>query len=346
MKIAQISASYTPVAPKENKAIYSHVAWLTEGLIEKGNEVHLFASHESKTSAVLHSVDFINGNQIAIEQKRYEQWGLLSDCYKKANEGMFDIIHSHFNVMSAFFSDLTKTPTLISIHSPIEPWMVPILKNYKHLNYVSFSKSQRSQLLELNWVANIYHGVDLDLFTFNEVPKDYALFLGRITSDKGTQYAIEASKKADFDLKIAGSSYQTEAYWHNEIAPHINGTSVRYIGEATLEEKIPILQDAKVLLFPIEWEEPFGYVMIEAMACGTPIIAFNRGSVPEIVRDGVTGFIVNTVEEMAEALKKIHTIDRKEVRKRAEMFFSSKQMVDNYDVVYKRIIEKNKENNK
>jgi glycosyltransferase involved in cell wall biosynthesis len=342
MKIAQISASYTPVSPHENKAIYSHVAWLVEGLVDKGHEVHLFASNKSETSATLHSVDFVNGNQIAVEQKRYEQWGLLSDCYKKANEGMFDIIHSHFNVMSAFFSDLTKTPTLISIHSPIEPWMVPILKNYKHLNYVSFSLSQRKQLPELNWVANIYHGVDLDLFTFNEKPENNALFLGRITSDKGTHHAIAASKESGFDLQIVGSSYQTEAYWHDEIAPHINGTSIRYLGEATLDEKIPILQRAKVLLFPIEWEEPFGYVMIEAMACGTPIIAFNRGSVSEIVKDGVTGFIVNTVEEMAEAMKKIDTIDRKEVRKRAEMFFSSNQMVDNYNIVYKRIIEKSK----
>lgn len=342
MKIAQISASYTPVSEKENKAIYSHVAWLTEGLIKKGNEVHLFASGESKTSATLHSVDFINGNQIAIEQKRYEQWGLLSDCYKKANQGMFDIIHSHFNVMSAFFSDLTKIPTLISIHSPIEAWMVPILKNYKHLNYVSFSRSQRSQLPELNWVANIYHGVDLDLFTYNDKPKEYALSLGRITSDKGTHHTITACKEAGFDLKIAGSSYQTEEYWHNEIAPYINGSSVRYIGEATLEGKIPIIQNAKVLLFPIEWEEPFGYVLIEAMACGTPIIAFNRGSVPEIVKHGVTGFIVNTVEEMSDALKKIDTIDRKEVRKRAEMFFSSKQMVNNYNAVYQRLIEESK----
>lgn len=342
MKIAQISASYTPVSERENKAIYSHVAWLIEGLVDKGNEVHLFASNKSKTSATLHSLDFIQGNQIAIEQKRYEQWGLLSDCYKKANEGMFDIIHSHFNVMSAFFCDVTKTPTLISIHSPIEQWMIPILRNYKHLNYVSFSLSQRSQLPELNWVANIYHGVDLDLFTFNEKSEEYALFLGRITSDKGTHHAIAAAGKSNIDLQIVGSSYQTEAYWHDEIAPHINGTSVRYLGEATLDEKIPILQKAKVLLFPIEWEEPFGYVMIEAMACGTPIIAFNRGSVSEIVKDGVTGFIVNTVEEMAEALKKIDTIDRREVRKRAEMFFSSKQMVDNYNIVYKRIIEKNK----
>lgn len=343
MKIAQITASYTAVTKKENKAIYSHVAWLTEGLIEKGHTVDLYASKDSDTSAQLHSLDFSEEKQSPVEQTRYKQWASISDCYRNAQKGLHDIVHSHFNIMSAFFADLVNVPTVISIHSPIEEWMKPILMKYKHLNYISFSRAQRKQMPELNWVANIYHGVDMDMFTCNETPSDYALFLGRITKDKGTSEAIEACKIAGIPLRIAGASYESETYWHTEIAPHVNGETVRYVGAATFDGKIALLQNAKVLVFPTHYHEAFGYVMIEAMACGTPVIAYNHGSVPEIVRHGETGFIVNSVEEMAEALKKIDTIDRSVVRKRAELFFSAKQMVEGYQIVYKRILDqKNK----
>lgn len=344
MKIAQLTASYTPVEKKQNKAIYSHVAWLTEGLCDLGHEVHLFANKNSKTDAHLHSLDFsIDNENASIEQIRYKQWALISDCYKMAQEGKIDIIHSHFNIMSSFFADLASdVPTLISIHSPIEEWMKPILSKYKNLNYISFSWAQRKQMPELNWVANIYHGVDTELFTYNDTPGSAALFLGRITAEKGPHDAIAACKEAGIPLRIAGASYETEAYWQKEIQPHIDGRDIQYIGEADFDRKIALLQNAKVLVFPTHYHEAFGYVMIEAMACGTPVIAFNNGSVPEIVKDGKTGFIVNSVEEMAAALKKIDTISRDDVRKRAEFFFSDKQMVSGYEAVYQRIIEKNK----
>ena len=171
-------------------------------------------------------------------------------------------------------------------------------------------------------------------------PKDHALFLGRITSEKGAHEAIEAAKMAGIKIEVAGVGYEKEEYWHSQIAPHVNGDNVKYIGEASFTSKIEYLQNAKVLLFPTHYDEVFGYVMIEAMSCGTPVIAFNRGSIPEIIKDGVTGFVVDTVEEMAEDIKKIDTIDRKVVRKRAERFFSSGRMVENYDLVYKRMIKK------
>jgi len=338
MNIAQLTAQGVPVTKKSNKAIYSHVAWLSDGLVKLGHKVHLYASPDSKTKAELHSVDIEMDETEYADKAQYMEWSNISDCYLEAENGTFDIIHSHLNVRTAFFSNLVPIPTIISIHSPIEPWMKPILTKYKHLKYISFSKAQRLQMPELNWIANIYHGVDMKLFTFNETSEDFALFLGRITTDKGTHDAISACKLADIPLRIAGVSYETEPYWHKEIAPHINGESIQYLGEVGFDKKIELLQKAKVLVFPTHYHEAFGYVMIEAMACGTPIVAFNNGSVPEIVRHGVTGFIVNNVEEMAEAIKKIDTIDRKTVRIRAENYFSVKKMVNGYDSVYKRLV--------
>lgn len=340
MRIAQITASYYPVSKNQNKAIYSHVAWLTQGLVDLGHAVDMYASPQSETEAKLFGVDFSNGKELTNDQRKYEQWALLSECYRQAGSGKYDLIHSHFNVMSAFFADLVKTPTLISIHSPIEDWMRPILKHYKHLNYVSFSHSQRSQMPELNWVANIYHGVDTNIFSYNEKPEDYVLFIGRITGEKGPHEAIVAAIEAGVDIRIAGASYETENYWHQKIAPYINGENVRYLGNVSFEDKIPLIQKAKAVLFPITCMEAFGYVMIEAMSCGTPVIAYNNGSVPEIVKDGVTGYIVNDVPGIVKAIKKIDKIDRSAVRKRAETFFSSRQMVDNYETVYRRIIKK------
>ncbi|HMP67650.1 MAG TPA: glycosyltransferase family 4 protein [Candidatus Paceibacterota bacterium] len=340
MRIAQVTASYYPVEKNQNKAIYSHVAWLSQGLVDMGHSVDMYASPKSKTDANLISIDFATEDSKKTEQKKYEQWALLSSCYKNAKLDKYDLIHTHFNVMSAFFADLVSTPTLISIHSPIEDWMRPILRHYKHLNYVSFSHSQRESMKELNWVANIYHGVDTEIFKYNKTPEDYVLFIGRITGEKGPHEAIVSAIEAGTNILVAGASYETENYWHQKIAPYINGTSVKYLGDVSFDKKIPLFQNAKAVLFPTQCEEAFGYVMIEAMSCGTPVIAYGNGSVPEIVKDGVTGYIVNSVPEMVKAIKKIDKIDRTKVRKRAEMFFSAKQMVDNYETVYRRIIKK------
>lgn len=345
LRIAQIAPSSTPISAKENKAIYSHIANLVDEFIDKKHDVTLFGNPESNTKGrTIGSVFNTNNDE---ENKttlaRYEQWGLLSDCYLEAKQGKFDIIHSHLTVMTGFFSRTEKeTPTLISIHSPIEEWMKPILMKHKDEKYISFSLAQRKQLPELNWYANIYHGVDTEMFAFEENPDDYILFLGRITHDKGAHIAIEACKNANVNLRIAGRSYSTENYWHEMIEPHINGSSVRYFGEVSLEEKIPLIQKAKAVIFPTLYHEAFGYVLIEAMSCGTPIIAYGNGSVPEIIKDEITGFIVNTEEEMTEAINKIDTIERKKVRNRAEQFFSLKQMLINYESVYRRLIQETK----
>jgi len=342
-KIAQIAPTSNPISSESNKAIYSHIAQLVDGFVDKKHDVTLFGHQESQIKGKLHtsvfSVDEENKKFVA----RYEQWGIISDCYTQVRQGLFDLVHSHMNVMTGFFSRVEKNvPTLISVHSPIEDWMKPILLKHKDEKYISFSLAQRKELPQLNWYSNIYHGVDTDLFAFEETPEDYILFLGRITHDKGAHIAVEACKKGGIPLRLAGRSYSTEGYWHDKIESHINGVSVRYVGEVSLQEKIPLIQKAKAIIFPVLWNEPFGYVLIEAMSCGTPVIAFPNGSVPEIVKDGKTGFLVNNVEEMAQALKKIDTIDRRQVRKRAEQFFSLKQMLLHYDSVYHRVVKETK----
>ncbi len=340
MRIAQIAPAGTPADARANKAIYSHIAQLADGFAQKKCQVTLYGHPDSVIGGEVRSSTFSHENADQALLARYEQWGILSDCYLAAKQGSFDIIHSHLNIMTGFFSRLEQdTPTLISIHSPIEEWMKPILLKHRHERYISFSLAQRQQLPELNWYANVYHGVDTNLFAFEKKPEDYALFLGRITSDKGAHIAINACKAAGVPLRIAGRSYGTEGYWHEMIEPHVNGASIRYFGEVSLTEKIPLIQKAKVLVFPTLYQEAFGYVLIEAMSCGTPVIAFANGSVPEIVKHGVTGFLVKDEQEMAEALKKIDTIDRKEVRKRAEQFFGLKKMLSHYDSVYRRVIQ-------
>ena len=187
-------------------------------------------------------------------------------------------------------------------------------------------------------MANIYHGVDTRLFAFNPEPKDYFLYLGRVTEEKGVHLAIEAAQAAGVRLKIAGGSYPSEGYWHKSIEQAINGESVRYMGEADETAKIELLRGAKALLFSTQFDEVFGLVMIEAMSCGTPVIAWRSGSVPEVVSDGKTGFIVDSVEGMTKAILDIDRISRAETRQRAVDFFSQQKMTQGYLRVYERVI--------
>ncbi len=340
LHIAQIAPVNHPISANQNKAIYSHIGHLVDGFIAKKNEVTLYGDPVSKVSGAVKSCVFHDDEANKATVARYEQWGLLSDCYLEAQKGSYDVIHSHMNVMTGFFSRLEKEiPTLISIHSPIEEWMKPILLKHRDEKYISFSLAQRKQMPELNWYANIYHGVDTDLFAYEENPDDYVLFIGRITHDKGAHVAIAAAKDAGVMLRIAGRSYGSEDYWHQRIEPHINGKDVRYVGEVSLHDKISLIQKAKAVVFPTYYNEAFGYVLIEAMSCGTPVIAFPNGSVPEIVKNGVTGFLVENQEEMTEAIRRISSIDRKQVRNRAEQFFSLKKMLNHYDSVYHRVVQ-------
>ena len=340
MRIAQLTSNLHKVSPTSTQAIYSHAAWLTNGLVGLGNDVTLFASGDSETAGKLFSVSEKTTFAQTEEYRRNYLNLLASKCYE--NAANFDIIHSHLTLISSYFSNFVDTPTVISVHSPIDGHTKIFVEHYKNNNYVSFSLAQRKQMPDLNWVANVYHGVDTKLFSYNETPKDYFLYLGRITEEKGVHFAIEAAKAAGVPLVIAGRSYQAEGYWHEHMEKNIDGKMISYIGEANFETKIEYLRNAKALLFPTQYDEVFGLVMIEAMACGTPVIGWNKGSVSEVIQDGHTGFVVNSVDGMVKAINNIDKIRRADCRKRAEMFFSIEKMVAGYERVYLRIIEEHR----
>jgi len=343
MKIVEISRELYPTNRISNNAIYSHVATLADGLSEVGNDVDLFCTDESVSKATIHpSFSPISKMDATEKTKRYHTFKHISNAFEFAKKESADIIHSHFTLLANFFYRLVDIPTVVSIHSPISDEIKPFLEDSKDCKFISFSLAQRKQMPQLNWVANIYHGVDTSLFSFEPEGGDYMLYLGRITEEKGVHFAIETAKATGIPLRIAGPSYSTEGYWHKMIEPHIDGKLIRYFGHADFSEKIKLLQGAKVVLFPTLYDEAFGYVMIESMSCGTPVIGFGNGSVPEIIKDGKTGFVVNDVLEMTEAVKKIDSIDRKVVRKRAEDFFSIRKMITGYSNVFKRIVEEEK----
>lgn len=343
MKISQLVSPLYSVSKNSNHAIYGHVAALCEGLFKRGHDVSLFAAGDSVTSAKLESVYPIalSVDSTITPRERSLYFNLLTmKCYESSLDA--DIIHSHFSLIGSFPSNLIGVPVMVSLHTPIDEEIKPFLLKYRHLHYVSFSLSQRKQLPDLNWFANIYHGVDTEKFAFNPEPEDYFLYLGRITEDKGVHLAIEAAKKAGVKLVIAGKTYPEEGYWHSHIEKEIDGVNISYIGEQESSEKIYWLQRAKALIFPTQCQEQFGYVMIEAMSCGTPVIGWNNGAVPEVIQDGKSGFVVSSVAEMVEAIKNIETISREETRKRAEIYFSVKKMVSGYQKVYRRVISEYK----
>ncbi len=340
MKIVELARDLYPINNVSNNAIYSHTASLADGLSDMGHDVHVFCSKESVSRATIHaSMEPLSKVDFPDRIKSYHTFDHISKCFEFAKNEKADIIHSHFTLLSSFFYKLIDIPTILSIHSPISDEIRPFLQMYRDCRFISFSLAQRKQMPELNWVANIYHGVNTSTFSFESEPEDYMLYLGRITEEKGVHFAIETAKATGIPLKIAGPSYITEGYWHKMIEPYIDGKLIQYIGHVNFFEKIKLLQKAKVVLFPTLYNEAFGYVMIESMSCGTPVIGFGNGSVPEIIKDGKTGYVVNNVQEMISAVGKIDKIDRKVVRKRAEDLFSLKKMISGYERVFKRISE-------
>ncbi len=339
MRVAELVSNYHSLPPVKAGAIYQVVDCITNGLLDKGHDVTVFGSGDSKTRANLVSVTDKSTSKMGLPSNGVNHYMhlLASKCFEMADE--FDIIHSHFSLISAFYSRLVKTPTVQTIHSSVTDDVRPFLKAFKDLNYISFSHSQRRQVPELNWIANVYHGIDTKKLKFKAKPDDYYLFMGRIVQEKGPHLAIEAAKALGANIVIAGRSYADDQYWHKYIEPQIDGRQVRFIGEASNKDKITFFRNAKALLFPIQWEEPFGLVLIEAMACGTPVIGYNRGSVAEIIRDGETGYVVEDVKEMVEAMKKIEHIDRSACRYRVEHLFSQDKMVNGYERVFERVID-------
>lgn len=340
MKIALISpiAWRTPpihYGPWENIA-----SLLCEGLVKRGIDVTLFATKDSKTSGKLCAICPCGYE----EDKTIEPkvWECLHICevFERANE--FDLIHNNFDFLPLTYSCLVETPVLTTIHGFSSPAILPVYEKYNNKNYyVSISNSDRCE--KLNYIATVYHGINLEQFTFRnqkENMEDYLIFFGRMHPDKGAKEAIQIAKKVGKKLIMAGI-VQDREYFDKEIKPNF-GEDIVYVGSVGTEQRDKLLGGAYALLHPIFFEEPFGLSVVEAMACGTPVVAFNKGSMPELIENGKNGFLVETVDEAVLAIGKISEIDRQCCRDIVEKRFSVERMVDDYIKVYQQIIDESK----
>lgn len=351
LRIAQIGTIWETTPPPLYGGTERITSVLTEELVKRGHNVTLFATGDSKTSARLESVypRALYRDGVPWTNPLYPLLH-LTNAFDKADQ--FDIIHTHFNTRQDYVSlalaGCIKTPTIFTIHfvMPSEGdkekrdrlWL---LKKYKNRNFVTISNSQQ-KLNFLNYAGTVYNGLDFSEFKFNPRPQEYIAWLGRFCHNKGTAEAIAVAKKTGMKLimggKIDWANEEYMKYYNEKVKPEIDGKQIVYLGELGDKEKIELLRNAKVLLNPINWSEPFGLVTIEAMACGTPVIAFDRGPIREQIIEAKTGYIVRNIDEMAKAVGKIDKIDRAFCRDHAVKNFSAKAMAEGYEEVYKKVI--------
>jgi glycosyltransferase involved in cell wall biosynthesis len=339
MRIAQVSPLYESVPPKLYGGTERVVAFLTEELVRQGHEVALYASGDSITSASLIAcaprslrLDEACIDPIARHFTMLER--VFSDV------AQYDLIHFHIDYLHFPLSRRTRIRQLSTLHGRLDiPDLVPVYREYGDMPLVSVSNAQRQPLSWANWKGTVYHGLPADLFKLQEKPGDYLAFLGRVSAEKRPDRAIEIAKRAGMKLKIAAKVDRPDRdYFNTEIKPLLNHPLVEFIGEISELEKQEFLGNARALLFPIDWPEPFGLVMIEAMACGTPVIAYPCGSVAEIIDDGVTGFLVNDIDEATRAIERLESLDRRRCRLMFEMRFTARRMANDYLKLYDRIL--------
>jgi glycosyltransferase involved in cell wall biosynthesis len=339
MRIAQLAPLAESVPPKLYGGTERVIAWLVDELVELGHEVTLFASGDSKTKGKLHAVW---PRALRLGRKGADPNAacalLIEAIAERARD--FDVIHSHVDWLPLPVLSRTGVPFLTTMHGRLDlPGLPQVIGAFADAPFVSISADQRRPLPEANWIATIQHGLPKDMFRPSYEPGSYLAFLGRLTADKGPEDAIRIARAARMPLRIAAKIPRAEtAYFKNKLEPNIDGQAVQLVGEVDDAKKQPFLANAAGLLFPIDWPEPFGLVMIEAMACGTPVIAYRSGSVPEVVEDGVTGFIVDGEEQAIRAVKELGLLDRRVVRARFEERFAASRMAHEYETRYRNLI--------
>ncbi|MGF6263191.1 glycosyltransferase involved in cell wall biosynthesis [Paraburkholderia youngii] len=340
MRIAQIAPLHEAVPPKLYGGTERVVSNLTEALVEQGHDVTLFASGDSQTSAKLEAF-WPQALRLdpTIRDVMAPHMLLLEEVRRRADE--FDVLHFHIDYYPFSLFARQPVPFLTTMHGRLDlPELQPIFNTFKDVPVVSISDNQRIPLQQANWLQTVYHGLPENVLTpIPDVEPGYLAFLGRVSPEKGLDRAIRIAGQAGMKLKVAAKIDKADrAYYEEVIKPLMALPHVEYIGEIGEAEKREFLGNAHALVFPIDWPEPFGLVMIEAMACGTPVIAFNRGSVPEVIENGVSGFVVEDEISAVAALKRLHTLPRAGVRKASEARFTSKVMAKNYVAVYEDLL--------
>jgi glycosyltransferase involved in cell wall biosynthesis len=316
----------------------SVVSLLTEGLVSRGYNVTLFATGDSETSGKLHAVCARGYEEDRSIMPKVWECLHISELFEHAED--FDIIHNNFDFLPLTYTGLITTPFVTTIHGFSSPGILPVYKKYNNkVFYVSISDADRAP--DLNYIKTIYHGIDITQFDFQPEPDDYLLFFGRIHHDKGAREAIEIARACNKKLILAGI-IQDEDYYHQYIEPYLDNYNAVYVGSAGSVQRSQLLGKAYALLHPINFNEPFGLSVIESMACGTPVIAFNKGSMPELIENGKNGFLVKTVNEAIDAVVHIKDIDRACCRRRIEQHFTVNRMVEEYIQVYETVLEKTK----
>jgi glycosyltransferase involved in cell wall biosynthesis len=343
MRIAQVAPLCESVPPRLYGGTERVVAWLTEELVHQGHSVTLFASGDSKTNATLvpvcrealrlsRCVDALTPHVLLVEE-----------VARRAEE--FDVIHFHIAQLHLPVMRRVKVPHLTTLHGRLDlPELAPFYREFDDAPVASISDAQRTPLPFANWVATVHHGLPIDALPFSPDRGAYLAFLGRISPEKRVDRAIEIAERSGSALKIAAKVDPADcSYFETSIQRLLSQPRVDFIGEIGDSDKAAFLGGARALLFPIDWPEPFGLVVIEALACGTPVIAFRRGSVPELIEHGVTGFIVDSVDEAIDAVRHVDALDRRACRESFERRFSAVRMAADYVQLYEQIIERQHE---
>jgi glycosyltransferase involved in cell wall biosynthesis len=337
LRIAHIAPVATMVPPPKSGSVEMMTSLLTEGLVARGHDVTLFATGDSRTSAKLHAT-YPHGYWHDLNMWPWELYEMLNLAAAVERAADFDIIHyeAAYYPMSLAFVRLSPIPIVQTLHHSPSVEEVKLWSRYPEAPFVAISNEQARLLEGLTVIRTVLHGIDTDSFTLREQPDDYLLFLGRFTEGKGVLQAIEIAKRTGMRLILAAAE---DDYYRQHVAPHVDGHHIVYFGEADHAAKDKLYGGARALLYPIQAREPFGLVLAEAMACGTPVAALDRGAVREIVDDGMTGVVFGDLEQMVNDLSRVFDLDRRRVRERAVARFGIARMVDEYIEVYRRLVD-------